>query len=275
MQSTTELLATTATGAGDSTTTSTAAATSTTTTTIPDPGYPEPVAGSIDRWVPVVRASYPHDSAAFTQGLVVIDDTLYESTGLYGRSTVREVDLTTGDVVAAQPLPAEWFGEGLALVNDRLIQLTWQENTAVVWDLTLDQVERFTFDGEGWGLCDDGSRLVMSDGSPVLQFRDRGTFERLGEIEVTLDGAPVDELNELECVGGLVFANVWRTTNIVVIDPARGEVTAVIDASSLDDWSADEPSAVLNGIAYDDNRGIFYLTGKLWPTLFEVAFRSA
>lgn len=247
--------------------------TTTTTTAEPDLGYPEPSAGIVDRWVPEVRATYAHDSSAFTQGLLIAAGVFYESTGLYGDSSLRRVDVTTGEVIDEVPLGDDYFGEGIALVGGDLFQLTWQEGTAFTWDAaTFEPGPTFTYEGEGWGLCDEGNRLVMTDGSASLEFRDPVTFEPIGEIAVTLEGAPVVRLNELECVGGLVFANVWQTTDIVVVDPATGEVTAVIDAAALDEWSQGNVNAVLNGIAYDAAQGVFYLTGKLWPTMYEVVF---
>lgn len=220
---------------------------------------------------PVVVAEFPHDPEAFTQGLLLHDGWFYESTGLRGRSTVRRVEPTTGRVDTVVALPDSDFGEGLARVDERLIQLTWQENIAYVYDLsTLTEVARFEYGGEGWGLCFDGTRLVMSDGSSSLFFRDADSFEQLGVVTVTRDGAPVDRLNELECVDGLVFANVWQTDEIVRIDPETGQVLTRIDASGL--LSAEEArlADVLNGIAHDPVSGNFFITGKLWPRLFEV-----
>ncbi len=219
-----------------------------------------------------IRATYPHDAGAFTQGLVFVDGRLYESTGLYGESTLREVTLTTGEVTASAALEPNLFGEGLAYVDDRLVQLTFRENTAIVWSQALEELDRFSYDGEGWGLCDLGGALAMSDGSETLMLRDRTTFEPIESLVATLEGDPVGSLNELECVDGLVFANVWKTTYIVVIDPADGQIRAVIDAAELDRFSEANSAAVLNGIAYDAARGVFYLTGKLWPMLYEVTF---
>jgi glutaminyl-peptide cyclotransferase len=227
--------------------------------------------------VPVVRptriADFPHDPEAFTQGLVLYDGWFYESTGLRGRSTVRRVEPTTGRVDAVTALPDGDFGEGLARIGERLIQLTWQENVAHVYDrATLTRSAQFAYDGEGWGLCFDGTRLIMSDGSSSLFFRDPDSFELIGEVMVTRDGGEVARLNELECVDDLVFANVWRTDEIVRVDPATGIVLTRIDASGL--LTPDEARAadVLNGIAHDADSGHFFITGKLWPRLFEVSF---
>jgi glutaminyl-peptide cyclotransferase len=227
----------------------------------------------VDRWVPKVVDTSPHDPAAFTEGLVVRGDTVYESTGRYEQSTVRIVDRESGDVRLLTSLDPALFGEGLEMVSDRLIQLTWREGTSIVWDATtLEEVGRFTYEGDGWGLCFDGDRLVMSDGSADLTFRDRVTFAPTGKVTVTRQGEPVTMLNELECVDGLVFANVWQTTDIVVIEPESGEVTAVIDAALLDTIDDTSGAAVLNGIAYDSAGDVFLVTGKLWPTMFEVRF---
>jgi glutamine cyclotransferase len=220
---------------------------------------------------PTVLAEYPHDANAFTQGLLLHGGALYESTGLRGRSSLRRVEPTTGSVLLEIELGTSEFGEGLARVDDRLIQLTWQEHVAHVYDLeTFEPITDYTYDTEGWGLCFDGHQLVMSDGSDQLFFRDPGSFALLGSVSVVDDGVPLEALNELECVRGLVLANVWMTDSIAVIDPKTGQVLERVDASGL--LSADEQTSadVLNGIAYDAGTGHFYLTGKLWPKLFEV-----
>jgi len=204
---------------------------------------------------------------------VYADGHLYESAGLYGVSTLREVDPATGAVTRRIALDKKYFGEGLALVGDRLIQLTWREHTALVYrasDFSL--LTQFSYDSEGWGLCDDGARIVMSDGTDTLYFRSRTTFAVTGTVHVTDNGKPLTQINELECVGGAVYANVWQTDTIVRIDPSTGAVAAEIDASGL--LSADEARVadVLNGIAYDATSGTFLITGKNWPALFEVRF---
>ncbi len=220
----------------------------------------------------LVLDSLPHDSSAFTQGLVLDDGVFYESTGLYGSSTVRIVDPETGEVLASVSLDDRYFGEGLEVVDGRVVQLTWKEQTAFVWDAaTLEPLGAYTYDGEGWGLCALEDRFVMSDGSSTLTFRDLYSFEVTGSVEVVYRGEPVDRLNELECVGDLVYANVWLSDGIVVIAAGSGEVLARVDASSLrGELSSSEGVDVLNGIAYDPDRRLFYLTGKLWPEIFEV-----
>lgn len=219
-----------------------------------------------------VVSTRPHDTSAYTQGLVWHEGRLYESAGLYGESSLRQVDPTTGQVLRRVDLPRRYFGEGLARVGDRLIQITWQEGAALVYRLSdLEKVGELRYPGEGWGLCYDGSRLVMSNGSDRLAFRNPETFTLLHEVRVRMGGAPVDRLNELECVDGAVYANVYQTEDIVRIDPATGEVTAVIDASGLlgpADYQAG--AEVLNGIAWMPETRRFLITGKRWPLMFEV-----
>lgn len=215
----------------------------------------------------------PHDQTAFTQGLALDDGRLYESIGLYGESTLREVNAATGALIRSIELDPAQFGEGIAVVDDRLIQLTWQEHTALVYNLAdFSPLATFTYDTEGWGLCDDGSRLVMSDGTDQLYFRDRSTFVLLGAVTVTNAGARVEGLNELECVGDQVYANVLSSDTILRIDPSSGAVTAEIDASGLLSEEEAAGVSVLNGIAYDETDDTFLLTGKLWPALFKVRF---
>lgn len=221
---------------------------------------------------PEVVRTLPHDPTAFTQGLVFHEGRFLESTGLRGRSSLRLVVPETGAVERRANLASAHFGEGLALVGTELIQLTWQEHVALRYDLDFTPRGTFTYEGEGWGLCYDGARLVMSDGSSKLTFRDPKTFAVTGEIGVTSDGAPVRNLNELECVGSLVYANVWQTDTIVRIDAATGRVLTRIDASGLLSPSEAARADVLNGIAFDTKSGHFFLTGKLWPKLFEVRF---
>ena len=201
---------------------------------------------------------------------------LFESSGQYGQSELREVDPQTGDVLRSVPLDRRYFGEGLAVVDDRLIQLTWREETAFAYRVSdFGQIGTYSYDTEGWGLCDDGGGLLMSDGSSTLYFRNRSTFDLLGTVEVTNDGEPVDELNELECVDGQVYANVYQTETIVRIDPATGRVTALVDASGLLTEEEKAGAEFLNGIAYDANAGTYLITGKYWPALFEVRFVPA
>jgi glutamine cyclotransferase len=229
---------------------------------------------------PQVLAELPHDTTAFTEGLELgPDGVLYEGTGLAGRSQLRELDPQTGAVRRSVPLPGDLFGEGITLVGDKIWQLTWQDGVALEWDRTsLTLLREVPLDGEGWGLCHESpggvERLVRSDGSDRLHFHDPVTFAETGSVEVTLDGAPVTELNELECADGQVWANVWKTDRIVRIDPATGHVTAVVDASGLLDPARRAGTDVLNGIAALGN-GEFLLTGKFWPSAFRVRFTPA
>lgn len=222
--------------------------------------------------VKVVR-TYPHDRNAFTQGLIWRDGALYESTGLVGRSSLRKVDLATGTVTQQTTIPAPYFAEGLADVGNRLFQLTWQHGRVFVYDKsTFNRVGELGYQGEGWGLCHDGRSLVMSNGSDVLTMRDPKTFAVTRSIRVTQAGRPLDRLNELECVAGDIYANVWTTDTIVRIDGTTGRVTARIDAEGLLSPAERSGVDVLNGIAYDPADRTFLITGKLWPRLFRVTF---
>jgi glutamine cyclotransferase len=220
-----------------------------------------------------ILATHPHDPQAYTQGLLWHAGRLYESTGLYGSSSLREVKPETGEVLRSTPLPAKYFGEGLALVDDRLIQLTWQEGAAFVYGLArFDLRGQLAYTGEGWGLTWDGKRLIMSDGSDRLTFRDPVTFASLGGVNVAADGQPVLDVNELEWVDGVLYANVWQTDRILRIDPASGRVTAEIDAAGLLSDAERASAEVLNGIAWRPDTRTFFITGKKWPKLFEVVF---
>lgn len=220
-----------------------------------------------------VVQTYPHDPGAFTQGLVLAGTRLFESTGLEGRSSLREVDLATGRVLRKLDIGAPVFAEGLALAGTRLFQITWKHEVAYSYDRdTFAKGPTFPYSGEGWGLCHNGSELVMSDGSARLTFRGPETFRPVREVVVRESGEPVDQLNELECVGPAVYANVWMTDRIVRVDPKSGAVTATIDASGLLQAGERIGTDVLNGIAYDPATETFLITGKLWPKLFRVRF---
>lgn len=220
-----------------------------------------------------VVQSYPHDPGAFTQGLVLEGGRLFESTGLEGRSSLREVDLSTGRVLRRLDVPAPVFAEGLALVGRRLFQITWKHGEAYTYDRdTFTKGPTFSYTGEGWGLCHNGSELVMSDGSARLTFRGPETFRTLRELVVREAGQPVEQLNELECVGPHVYANVWMTDRIVKIDQKTGAVVASIDATGLLPPAERYGTDVLNGIAHDPATDTFLITGKLWPRIFRVRF---
>ena len=216
----------------------------------------------------------PHDPTAFTQGLVWSEGQFFESTGR--DTTLRRTDVASGEQLQFLDLDDERFGEGLALVDDRLILLSYRAEVATVFDAeTLATVEEFTYEGEGWGLCYDGQRLVMSNGTATLTFRDPNSFAILGSVEVTRDGDLVTQINELECVNGQVVANVWKSSTIIVIEPSTGEVVGTVDASALVRAAdRDDANAVLNGIAFDPVTETFWLTGKLWPTMYNVRIVS-
>lgn len=217
-----------------------------------------------------------HDRSSFTQGLEIADGVLYEGTGTYGGSALRAADPTTGQVRGEARLPADLFGEGITVRGDRIWQLTWQEGVAIERDRhTLRELRRVDYSGEGWGLCDDGDRLVMSDGGDELSFRDPVTFDERDRVQVTVGGEPVEELNELECAHGQVWANIWHSEQIVRIDPDSGEVTAVVDASGLLPADRRAGADVLNGIAAVPGTDEFLLTGKYWPSTFRVRFAPA
>jgi glutamine cyclotransferase len=223
----------------------------------------------------VVVAERPHDRTAFTQGLELADGLFVESTGLYGSSSIRLVRPADGAIVASRPLAANLFGEGATVVDQTIWQLTWRSGTAIRYRRSdLAEIERATYDGEGWGLCHDGARLVMSDGSSTLTFRDPESFAVLGSVAVTDGGVAVGSLNELECVDGRVWANRWLTTEIVEIDPATGAVVGRLDVADLvPPEVAGSAENVANGIAHDPATGRFHLTGKRWPVIYEVELR--
>lgn len=223
-----------------------------------------------------IVATYPHDRAAFTQGLVYRDGFLYESTGLNGRSSLRKVNLESGEVVQRRTVDSKYFAEGLTDWKNRLIQITWQSGTALTYDLeSFEGTGEFSYRGEGWGITHDGHKLIMSDGSATLRYLDPETHQETGTLEVTYEGKPLANLNELEFVRGRILANVWQSNSIVVIDPASGRVTAQIDLPNLLTASdRTTPVDVLNGIAYDPKKDRLFVTGKFWPKLFEIHLKK-
>lgn len=216
--------------------------------------------------------TYPHDPKAFTQGLIYLDGYLYESTGLQGQSSLRKVELQTGKVLQRYDLAPDIFGEGLTNWKNTLIQLTWKKQTGFVYDRTTFHLLRtFQYSGEGWGLTQDGAHLIMSDGSSSLRFWNPQNFQEVKRIVVTDGGVEVHDLNEMEYVHGQIYANVWQTGLIAIISPQSGHVTGWIDLSGLRPASTQGDSdAVLNGIAFDAARNRLFVTGKLWPKLFEI-----
>jgi glutamine cyclotransferase len=233
---------------------------------------------SVPILVPEVINDYPHDSEAFTQGLLWFDGVLYESTGLNGQSSLRRVDITSGEPITSIDIDEQYFAEGLEKVGDTLIQLTWKAGEAFVYDInTFEQLDTLTYDGEGWGICYDDRYLFMSDSTSYLSVRDPETFELIFRGAVTLDGQiiPAQLLNELECVGDYIYANAWQTQFIFKIDKYTGNIVALIDASSLlteAQYAELGSGDVLNGIAYNPNTQTFFITGKRWSHMFEVVF---
>ena len=218
-----------------------------------------------------IQHVYPHDSGAFTQGLEYVGGALYEGTGLNGRSSIRKVALETGKVLQRRDVPAEHFGEGITVWHNDLIELTWQTHAALVYDRTTFQPKKpFSYPGEGWGLTHDGTSLIMSDGTDELRMLDPVTFAERRRVRVTADGAPVRNLNELEVVKNEIFANVWQTDYIVRIDPGSGRVVGYIDLRGLLTPAERASTDVLNGVAYDAALDRLFVTGKLWPKLFEI-----
>ena len=219
-----------------------------------------------------VVASYPHDTSAFTQGLLFENGVLYESTGQHGRSSLRKVDLKTGEVLKVRNLDNTYFGEGAAIVGNKIVQVTWRSQKGLVYDKnTFDLLQTFTYPGEGWGLTYDGRNLIMSDGTAVLRYLDTATFRETGTLEVYDESGPVARLNELEYVEGEIFANLWGSDSVARINPETGRVKGWIDLSGLlpeKDRKGGED--VLNGIAYDPGGKRLFVTGKLWPKLYEI-----
>jgi glutaminyl-peptide cyclotransferase len=230
-------------------------------------------AANIPRYTYRVVQTYPHDPQAFTQGLIFKDGFLYEGTGLKGQSSIRKVELTSGKVLMQTQLPTDVFGEGITVWQDKVIGLTWTQGIGYVLDLqTFKLWRRFSYPGEGWGLTHNGRELIMSDGSAELRFLDPVSMRELRRLRITADGQPLERLNELEWVNGEIFANVWQTDRIARIDPKTGHVVGWIDLSGL--LPASDRAAgrvdVLNGIAHDAKGKRLFVTGKLWPKLFEI-----
>jgi glutamine cyclotransferase len=219
---------------------------------------------------------YPHDREAFTQGLVFRDGKLLESTGQEGRSTLRSVDLESGQILKQVALAPQYFGEGVTVLNGKVYQVTWQHHVGFIYDyLTFQRTGQFSYEGEGWGLTNDGQSLILSDGSNLLRFLDPGSFRVTKTIAVADNGKPLRQLNELEYIQGEIFANIWHDQRIVSINPQTGAVTAWIDCSRLvSESGAHDEEAVLNGIAFDETSGRLFVTGKLWPKLFEIRIRK-
>lgn len=227
--------------------------------------------------VPVsVLAQFPHDPRAFTQGLTIADGVLYEGTGWYGESSLRRDDLSSGSVLEQVPLPNNVFGEGIAVVGDRIVQLTWQTHLGYIYDrASFAQIGTFGYPTEGWGITFDGSRVIMSDGSATLRFLDPSTLSEVGTLDVRANGQPVQMLNELEYVNGAILANVWQTDQIAIIDPITGDVGTWLDLTGLNSAPVTSRDDVLNGIAYDADSQRLFVTGKRWPRIYEIEIPQA
>jgi len=219
-----------------------------------------------------VLNTYPHDQTAFTEGLVFEDGVLYEGSGLYGHSNLRRVELETGKVLQIRELPNQYFGEGITIYKNKIIQLTWKSNLGLVYDKSnFELLQEFNYPTEGWGITYDGNCLIMSDGTSTLHFLDPETFEEIRQIEVYENDVPVTKINELEYVQGEIFANIWLTERIARINPLTGQVTGWIDLKGiLSPKDCSEKVNVLNGIAYDIKNDRLFVTGKFWPKLFEI-----
>jgi glutamine cyclotransferase len=234
-----------------------------------------PASGPTPKYGYQIVNIFPHDSNAFTQGLILMDGKLLESTGEEGRSSLRRVELESGKVLKKVDVPVPYFAEGLTALNGKLYQLTWQHNIGFIYDAqTFDRLGEFNYQGEGWGLTTDGQSLILSDGSPRIRFIDPASFRVTRTITVTDGSASVRELNELEYVNGEIYANVWHDNRIATIDPQSGHVKAWIDLTGLmPEGELHDPEAVLNGIAYDQASDKLIVTGKLWPRVFEIKVR--
>jgi len=216
--------------------------------------------------------TYPHDKSAFTQGLLYLDGVLYEGTGREGESSIRKVKLETGEVLQKRDVPAPYFGEGIAIWQNRLLELTWQAEKGFIYDLaTFEPKGEFAYPGEGWGLTSDGKRLIMSDGSDRLRFLDPNTLQETGRILVESEIGKLNNLNELEFIKGEIWANIWKDERIARISPATGKVIGFVDMRGILPLSEHpDPDDVLNGIAYDAQHDRIFVTGKHWPKLFEI-----
>jgi glutamine cyclotransferase len=229
-------------------------------------------AGQTPTYTYEVRHVYPHDPTAFTQGLIFRDGILWESTGLNGESSLRKVELETGRVLKKIDVPRQFFAEGMTVFRGRVYQLTWQAQKGFIYDPdTFQKLSEFAYTGEGWGLTHDNDYLIMSDGTNRIRFLDPATFETKRTLSVSLNGRPVVELNELEYVKGEIYANVWQTDRVLRIDPQTGAVLGVVDLTGLLPAADRTPATdVLNGIAYDEANDRLFVTGKLWPKLFDI-----
>ena len=229
----------------------------------------------IEKYNYEVVNSYPHNKDAFTQGLEYYNGYLYEGTGLNGRSSLRKVDLKTGEIEQIHHLEDKYFGEGITIFNDKIYQLTWKSRTGFIYNLDFELIEKFFYKTEGWGLTHNNKELIMSDGSNRLYFLNPKTLEKTKEITVTKKGKKVNNLNELEYIKGKIYANVWQKDYIVIIEPTTGKVKGIIDLKGIiNPRNYDYELNVLNGIAYDSDNDRLFVTGKLWPKIFEIKIKK-
>ena len=239
--------------------------------------YYDPADGdaAFQRYSYRVVAEYPHDTEAYTQGLLISDGQLWESTGREGQSSVRRVDLATGAVTQRVDLPQQYFGEGIAILDGKIYQLTWKARKGFIYSAdTLEQIGEFSYQRQGWGMTTDGHNLIMSDGTSLLRWLSPEDFDVIREIDVVGPRGPVSNLNELEYINGWIWANVWRSDTIVRIDPHTGRVVGEIDLAGILPPSEAGGAEVLNGIAYDAENDRIFVTGKLWPKLYEIEVTS-
>jgi glutamine cyclotransferase len=235
------------------------------------PPLPDPAYAATPVYTYSIVKTYPHDPSAFTEGLFFLGGYLYESTGRYGQSSLRKIDLETGKILMRQDIPSQYFGEGITRWGDRIIMLTRQSGKGFIFDLgTFRKTGEFSYQTEGWGITFDGSQLIMSDGSSTLQFLEPGTFKIVKTLKVRDEGKPVRFLNELEYIQGEIWANIWRSKRIARISPRTGKVKSWIDLGGLDHTFDSRTAGEPNGIAYDSEQGRIFVTGKLWPRLFEI-----
>ncbi|RCW47713.1 MULTISPECIES: glutaminyl-peptide cyclotransferase [unclassified Halanaerobium] len=232
---------------------------------------PSAVSAKIKSYSYKIINTYPHDSTAFTQGLEFFNGFLYESTGLYDKSSLKKINLNTGEILKIKKLPGNHFGEGITILNDKIYQLTWKAKTAYVYDLNFNLLKEFSYKGEGWGLTNDSQHLIMSNGSNKIYYRNPDNFSVLRTIEVAAYGEKISNINELEYINGEIFANIWFEDYILRINPESGEINSMINLSGIinpDNYLHE--INVLNGIAYDEDTGRLFVTGKLWPHIFEI-----
>jgi len=243
---------------------------------VPPKAAPSSDNGPVPKYGYQIVNIWPHDSNAFTQGLILMDGKLLESTGEEGRSSLRRVELETGKVLKKVDVPVPYFAEGIAMLNGKVYQLTWQHHIGFIYDAqTFERTGQFNYAGEGWGLTTDGQSLILSDGSTRIRFINPADFTVTKTISVIDGSTPIDQLNELEYVNGEIYANVWHDNRIAVIDPQNGHVKSWIDLNGLmPEGELHDPEAVLNGIAYDQANNKLFVTGKLWPRLFEIRIKK-